>query len=65
VAEIGLSEVVSIEASPDHQQEYARRAVDRGVQLDPQAYLAQTLTAIVQGHKQNRIDELLPWNYAP
>jgi transposase len=32
--------------------------------VDPQAYLARTLTAIVQGHKQNRIDDLLPWNYA-
>ena len=32
--------------------------------INPQAYLAQTLTAIVQGHKQSRIEELLPWNYA-
>lgn len=32
--------------------------------IDPQAYLARTLTAIVQGHKQSRIEELLPWNYA-
>lgn len=28
----------------------------------PQAYLTATLTAIVNGHKQSRIDELLPWN---
>lgn len=31
--------------------------------VDPQAYLTATLTAIVNGHKQSRIDELLPWNY--
>lgn len=31
--------------------------------VDPQAYLTSTLTAIVNGHKQNRVDELLPWNY--
>lgn len=23
------------------------------------------ITAIVQGHKQSQIDDLLPWNYAP
>ncbi|GBR00002.1 hypothetical protein AA23498_3593 [Acetobacter nitrogenifigens DSM 23921 = NBRC 105050] len=32
--------------------------------VDPLAYLTATLTAIVKGHKQSRIDELLPWNYA-
>jgi hypothetical protein len=32
--------------------------------VDPQAYMTSTLTAIVNGHKQNRIDELLPWNYS-
>ncbi|TAV81669.1 IS66 family transposase [Rhizobium leguminosarum] len=31
--------------------------------VDPQAYLTATLTAIVNGHRQNRIDELLPWQY--
>jgi len=31
--------------------------------VDPHAYLADTLAAIVGGHKQNRIDALLPWNY--
>ncbi|ASY66550.1 Mobile element protein (plasmid) [Sinorhizobium sojae CCBAU 05684] len=31
--------------------------------VDPQAYLTATLTAIVKGHKQSRIDELLPWNH--
>ena len=32
--------------------------------IDPHAWLASSLTAIVSGHKQNRIDDLLPWNYA-
>jgi transposase len=32
--------------------------------VDPQAYLADILTRIVNGHPQARIDELLPWNYA-
>ncbi|RAL97724.1 hypothetical protein DOU54_11435 [Agrobacterium sp. MS2] len=31
--------------------------------VDPLAYLTATLTAIVNGHKQRRVDELLPWNY--
>ncbi len=31
--------------------------------IDPQAYLAATLTAIVNGHKQSRIDELLPCHH--
>lgn len=31
--------------------------------VDPLAYLTTTLTAIVNGHKQSRIGELLPWNY--
>jgi transposase len=31
--------------------------------VDPHAYLADTLTAIVNGHKQSDIDALLPWNY--
>ena len=30
---------------------------------DPHAYLANTLTAIVNGHKQSQINDLLPWNY--
>ncbi len=29
--------------------------------IDPEAYLAHTITRIVQGHPQSRIDELLPW----
>jgi transposase len=32
--------------------------------VDPHAWLTATLTAIVKGHKQNQIDDLLPWNYA-
>jgi transposase len=31
--------------------------------VDPHAYLAGTLTAIVKGHKQSQINDLLPWNY--
>ena len=32
--------------------------------VHPHAWLSATLTAIVQGHKQSQIDDLLPWNYA-
>lgn len=32
--------------------------------VDPHAWLSATLTAIVQGHKQSQIDNLLPWNWA-
>lgn len=32
--------------------------------VDPFAYLNATLTDVVNGHKQSRIDELLPWNYS-
>lgn len=32
--------------------------------VEPLAYLTSTLTAIVDGHKQSRIDELLPRNYS-
>lgn len=31
--------------------------------VDPLAYLTATLASIVNGHKQRRIDELLPWNF--
>jgi transposase len=31
--------------------------------VDPHAYLADTLSAIVTGHKQSQINDLLPWNY--
>ncbi len=33
--------------------------------VHPHAWLAATLTAVVHGHKQSQIDDLLPWNYAP
>ena len=32
--------------------------------VHPHAYLTATLTAIVNGHKQSQIDDLLPWNHA-
>ena len=32
--------------------------------VDPQKWLTSTLTAIVNGHKQSRIDQLLPWSYS-
>ena len=31
--------------------------------VDPQAYLADVITRIVNGHPNSRIDELLPWAY--
>jgi transposase len=39
-----------------------RKSAERG--LDPQAYLADILDCI-HDHKINRLDELLPWNWAP
>jgi transposase len=32
--------------------------------IDPHAQFTRTLTAIVSGHKQSQVDDLLPWNYA-
>src|SRR5665811_433604 len=32
--------------------------------FDPQAYLTDVITKIVNGHPNSRIDELLPWAYA-
>ncbi|MDX1011324.1 IS66 family transposase [Sinorhizobium medicae] len=32
--------------------------------VDPQVYLTATLTAIVEGYRQSRIEELLPWNHS-
>jgi len=32
--------------------------------VDPQAYLADVISRIVQGHPQSDIDALLPWNHA-
>ncbi|MFZ2467760.1 MAG: transposase domain-containing protein, partial [Parvibaculum sedimenti] len=31
--------------------------------VDPQAWLTNVLTRIVNGHKQSQIKDLLPWNY--
>ena len=31
--------------------------------IDPRAYLTATLEKIAASHPQNRIDELLPWNF--
>lgn len=33
--------------------------------IDPHAWMTDTLQAIVNDHKQSRIADLLPWNYAP
>ena len=33
--------------------------------VEPFAYLKATLEAIANGHPQNRIDELLPWDFKP
>jgi transposase len=32
--------------------------------IDPEAYLADVFTRLVEGHPINRLDELLPWNWA-
>jgi transposase len=32
--------------------------------VEPQAYLADVITRIVEGHPQSRLDELLPWAYS-
>jgi transposase len=31
--------------------------------VDPQGYVADVITRIVQGHPNSRLDELLPWAY--
>ena len=31
--------------------------------IDPQAYLCETLTKIVNGHPNSQIDELMPWAF--
>jgi len=33
--------------------------------VDPQGYLADVISRIVQGHPQSEIDQLLPWVYRP
>jgi hypothetical protein len=30
--------------------------------IEPQAYLADVITCIVNGHPQSRLDDLLPWS---
>lgn len=32
--------------------------------IEPHSYLTGVLTAIINGHKQKHIDQLLPWNYS-
>jgi len=32
--------------------------------VDPVAYLTATLEAILDGHPQSRIDELMPWTFS-
>ena len=32
--------------------------------VDPQAWMADTMTKIVSGHLNSEIDDLLPWAYA-
>lgn len=32
--------------------------------IDPQSYLTQVITRIVQGHPNSQLDDLLPWAYA-
>ncbi len=32
--------------------------------IEPNSYLTATLQAIVNGHKQSHIEQLMPWNYA-
>jgi len=31
--------------------------------IEPHRYLTCVITAIVNGHKQKHIDQLLPWNF--
>ncbi|MGF1552238.1 MAG: transposase domain-containing protein, partial [Paracoccaceae bacterium] len=33
--------------------------------VDPAAYVEATLRAILDGHPMSRIDELMPWTFAP
>lgn len=35
------------------------------IDVEPQAYLEDVITKLVNGHLQSRLDELLPWAYAP
>jgi hypothetical protein len=31
--------------------------------IDPAAYIAETLEAIIDGHPHSRIEELMPWRF--
>jgi transposase len=33
--------------------------------VDPHAYLNETITLIVNGHLNSRLDELMPWDHQP
>ena len=33
--------------------------------VDPETWLTETLTRLAQGHSNQRLGELMPWNYAP
>jgi len=33
--------------------------------VDPVAYITNTLQAILDGHPQSRVEELMPWNFHP
>ena len=35
------------------------------IDIEPYRYLADVITRIVDGHPNGRLDELLPWAYAP
>ena len=59
-----LSGVVTVTIH-DHVADVRLNRPDKMNAVDPHAWLAATLTAIVKGHKQSQIDDLLPWNYAP
>jgi len=33
--------------------------------VEPQAYIEDVITKLINGHLQSRLDDLLPWAYAP
>jgi hypothetical protein len=35
------------------------------IDVEPQGYLADVITRILNAHPQSRLDELLPWAYPP
>jgi transposase len=38
-------------------------AVDTGNRVEPQVYLTEVITEIVNGHPSSKLDDLLPWAY--